>query len=776
MKRLLVLLIVLVSVAASAQNTLVSGTVTDSDGTAWANGAMQFYLINPSPQINPTCGGVLMTTAQKSFTLPTDGSGSITNQPVCSTASIVPATTQWLITICSNTSAPCQSLTPMRITGATFSLTATITAQIQAIRLAASATTRAYADVEILTPVPQGGTYYNVTTGTTRQWNGIAWTNSGGSGGGIQWQRQGVIIVSQGNDPSPQSQEPSAIWDSTPEVLTGYSEVVKMSWTDGWWYTGGGGTGIGLCFGESPDGLASPTRISAGCPLTSTLNHARSYMLPTRQSGNIVVLATNINTGVGDIFTGTTMAGLTATTTNVISCGGNGGELSNTLGNWAIVNTTGNTWVMLYDCFTNNGNYADYRAVSTTGYAGPYTKTSTNPVLLDTAASPGVASCIDGGGPWLYYDGTKMWVAIHCGPQGPVPTPYIYIGSSTDNGLTWKFGSGPNLTAQTTDEGIGLTGGQIADAYILPDFSGVNGGGNRTTLYYGAYTNGCTNQAICTAPSHIKVATINAPLATVLASGSTDGSVYRPGLSAYVTPPANPLSFGQVGQWSIAGGNLYVYNPNGTLSAWNQYNPTAWTGNLQDFATFVGTAATPISSYATGTGKTFALYAADGTSPQSIPLLTGTNQAILAAGTTVTYGDVLDSLTPATANYTASGVFTYVTASTNALAAIFARATSGAATYYVWQCTVGVSNTACAVFRVVTGTATQIGVNYILPVWPLGTSHIISLLVNGTTITASVDGIAGINITDPTGISTAGQAGFRITGGSSMEITNFTVQ
>lgn len=614
------------------------------------------------------------------------------------------------------------------------------------------------------------GVIYTCQSGT---W-GIA---GGGVSGGWGWERQGPVVVSQSNDPSPQAQEPSAMWDSSPEVLIGYSEVVKISDTISWWPASLGGAGVGLCFGESPDGLTPPTRISGGCPLASTINYGRSFMLPTRQSGNIVVLATNLTTGQGDIFSGTTMSGLTVTTSNVMSCGSNGTEVAGSLGNWAIANTSGNTWVMLYDCVTTNGNYADFRAVSTTGYTGPYTKTSTSPVLMDTAGSPASTSCKDGGGPWLHYDGTKLWVAIHCGPQGFVPTPYIYIGSSADLGVTWTFGSGPNLTAQTADEGLGLTTGQIADAFILPDFAGATGGGNRTTLYYSAYTNGCPGQTTCAVPSYIKAATINAPLATVLAGGSSDGAVYGPGISTYVAPPVSPLSPGAMGQWSTdVSGNFYAYIANGSQSKWSQYTPASWAGKYQDVATFVGTAGTAISSYTTAAGKTFALYTLNGTTPQSIPLLTGTGQAIVAAGTTATFGDVLDSLTPSSTDYTVSGSFTYLNATGTPLLGLFSRASSGANTQYILQC--NISAQVCDMYRVVAGSVTQIGGNVALS-WTVGSNHTLALSITGTTnpvILATADGTTLFSATDTGGISTAGQAGFRITGGSSMQVTNFIVQ
>lgn len=162
--------------------TTVSGTVVDPDGIAWANGTVTFQLINPNPQIAPNVGGVPLTIAQTDFTIPLDGTGSF-SQAVTSTSSITPALTQWRITFDSNTSAVAQALNVMPINGTTQSLNTQIAAQIQVIRLSASPSTRAYADIEIMATPPAGATYYNTTTNVTRLWTGATWINAGLGGG-----------------------------------------------------------------------------------------------------------------------------------------------------------------------------------------------------------------------------------------------------------------------------------------------------------------------------------------------------------------------------------------------------------------------------------------------------------------------------------------------------------------------------------------------------------------------------------------------------------------
>lgn len=162
--------------------TTVTGTVVDPDGIAWANGQVIMQLINPNPNIQPSVGGVPLTFNQMNIVANLDGAGAF-SQAVTSTSSIVPALTQWRVTFDSNTSAVAQSLSIQQINGASLSLNTQIAAQIQAIRLGASPSTRAYADIEIMSPPPSGATYYNVTSNVTRQWNGSAWVNAGSGGG-----------------------------------------------------------------------------------------------------------------------------------------------------------------------------------------------------------------------------------------------------------------------------------------------------------------------------------------------------------------------------------------------------------------------------------------------------------------------------------------------------------------------------------------------------------------------------------------------------------------
>lgn len=166
--------------AAFAQNTNVSGTITDSDSSNWIsitgfNTTVTFNLVNANnPVTNPRCSGTPMTSAQQSVQVVTNGSGAFTGA-VCDVANVTPVNSQWQISICPAITNPCQVLPPTNITGASQVLTTFINANIIAPRLAAYPTSIAFADVEIQPTPNPGNTYYNVTLGQTRVWNGSAW-------------------------------------------------------------------------------------------------------------------------------------------------------------------------------------------------------------------------------------------------------------------------------------------------------------------------------------------------------------------------------------------------------------------------------------------------------------------------------------------------------------------------------------------------------------------------------------------------------------------------
>lgn len=156
-----------------AQNTTVSGTVTDPDSFNWAGGTIQFAIYNPAGG-TVTSNGVPLTASQSNPNFTMNGSGVFSGSVLDNTL-LKPVGTLWDMSVCPAASSPCQSLQRVTISGASQSLTSTINSQIKHLRFPASYTARAYGSVEISPIPPSGGTYYDITLGGPKYWNGTAW-------------------------------------------------------------------------------------------------------------------------------------------------------------------------------------------------------------------------------------------------------------------------------------------------------------------------------------------------------------------------------------------------------------------------------------------------------------------------------------------------------------------------------------------------------------------------------------------------------------------------
>lgn len=604
--------------------------------------------------------------------------------------------------------------------------------------------------------------------------------------GSVQWQRQpSPVIFPYPSDLSPQMQEMSAVLDNSPEILTGLNKVVKMTWTDGLWPTSGGGTGVGVCFGESPDGITPVTR-SSPCPIASTVNHGRSWLMDNPVGGGYILYAATIPGTQMDQFTGSTVAGLTLAHSNVLACGSNGNEASGQTYNMAVWYDTTQTphWRMLYECENSaTSTYSLWLATSSDGVS--WSKYQTAPVIGGGSSVTMGGACNGSSGAWVGLEGGIPHAYIHCTPSGQAPSPYIWhLKDSTGVGATWVPDASPAITARTGGEGVYNSNGQIADAFAL-DMGSLN----ESLLFWSEYGLGCTSPPTCSNPSFIEVAQINQPLATVVNEGATDGPATQtvPALlvngvppannqllnliTGYVPTPSSKTSSGAAGQWSVGPGpsgygEFYAYDS--TTALWMQIQgsetwSTSCPGGYQEYSTFAGTNGTALSSYTSLCGNTFTLYANSGVTA-TIPELSGSNTAVLASGS---YAATLSTLTPSSANYKVSATFALTSSAVSTdQALVFARASSGSNTSYAFAC--APYSGVCGLY----GPSGQIGSNYTFTWGALG-SHVLSLQVSGTSITCSIDGSSVISQTDSS-ISAAGLAGFRITPNLSGAV--FTVQ
>lgn len=172
----LILCLLCFSPALIAQTTNVSATVSDTDGTTWTNATWTATLYNPSGgqrPVNRNTGQPITTT----YTGTTDVAGNLAVTLTPNTV-IDPSGTQWQFTVCSNTSAPCSTVSPISISGASQSISAQLSAGLKTPRIDANGgNARAYGPVEINTPVLSGASYFNTTNLVQMYYFNGAWSS-----------------------------------------------------------------------------------------------------------------------------------------------------------------------------------------------------------------------------------------------------------------------------------------------------------------------------------------------------------------------------------------------------------------------------------------------------------------------------------------------------------------------------------------------------------------------------------------------------------------------
>jgi hypothetical protein len=197
MKKLLILFSIFITILlcgcpeeTTAQTTAVTATITDSTGQTFNNGPFNIdYIASPGKEGIPPlidgaafgsvlCGGSPCATHSTGFL---NGAG-VLSITLASNDHITPSGSKWRFTICSNTSAPCNSI-DLIVTGPTANLSTSLSAGVipPAIN-AGPVINRAYKDVEVSTG--QGGIYWDVTINCLKGFNGATFSCLGSGGGG----------------------------------------------------------------------------------------------------------------------------------------------------------------------------------------------------------------------------------------------------------------------------------------------------------------------------------------------------------------------------------------------------------------------------------------------------------------------------------------------------------------------------------------------------------------------------------------------------------------
>lgn len=287
MKRLLVAVALLCAsgLTAFASTSAITATVSDTDGTAWANATYSATLKIPGqPGLVPTISGVAVSPLTVSGTASTAGviTGTFTD-----TSSIDQSGARWIFTINPNASVSPVTVS-VAIIGATPNLTANFSS-VPAPRFPANPSAYGYADAEVTNPA-LGSTYFNTGTAcgaaAVRQYS-----NSG-------WQCGAKSAILSGG----------ALADYS--FLDGSGTIVKDA-------TGNGNNGTFLSGSNAPvwvkNGLSFD--VAQGVQLPASLNNAQTFFFavyrqpftsgPQEANTYPVLLASNLDSAAANVILNT---------------------------------------------------------------------------------------------------------------------------------------------------------------------------------------------------------------------------------------------------------------------------------------------------------------------------------------------------------------------------------------------------------------------------------------------------------------------------------------
>ena len=271
-------------------STTVTGTVTDTDGNAWAGGTWvaQFYPTQAAPGLSGQ--GIFFGTL--------DGSGALSTTLPLAT----PSGGSWQFTIKPNASSPAVSAI-IAISGASQSISAQLSAAAIGPRFHAGPTAYGYADVEVILPVSTGQTYYNVTTPALKVWTGSAWAAVSGGGSGTVTSVSGTanqIDVATGTTTPVLSLDNAITLPGSLTVPSGGSIAVSGTGTVE-------ATAIGVV---AVTGVAAASQV-----LTATSSSAAHWATPSGGSGNFVNIGSAVTFAMGGGGAGSFSGGAFTVTT-----------------------------------------------------------------------------------------------------------------------------------------------------------------------------------------------------------------------------------------------------------------------------------------------------------------------------------------------------------------------------------------------------------------------------------------------------------------------------
>lgn len=501
-------ILALFGVTSYAQTTNLTLQVTDAGGQTWNNGTWSAVLSTP-PGVTPTgppFNGIGTTTPvpnqNQSGTLSATGSATMT---LTQNSGIVPALSQWKFVVCPQATAPCFSQF------ATITATATLTLVPPAISVNCGPGVTAYVNAEVSCGV--GGSYYNLISTsiqTCQAATGSSCTLWGGSSSSSSpnWNRLGTVI----GVPFVQNtthQETSCFIQTTPKVLSAnYTQVVACLRTndvanaDNIWYSEAPSP-----LGPFTDYSGNPVITGAACP---------SNILSI--SGQLVVFACKGRTDIERYHSADN--GITWVDDGLIIAHGGGGWKNGYAENpfELIVGSTCHLWFEGSTTLSAPLLIGQGHATGNSTCAfGSFTEDAGDPVIP--------VSEFNGGGPFIFYDGSNFWEWEHGTPGGSsdaYPTNMYFTRLNANGSGSATHVHTKIFQARLPDEGSTQTGQntQVADPFILEWPFAAGDARNTSYLFYTACSLNCAN---ISQQMTIKVASLGGPLSTLIAGGQTQG-------------------------------------------------------------------------------------------------------------------------------------------------------------------------------------------------------------------------------------------------------------
>jgi predicted GH43/DUF377 family glycosyl hydrolase len=299
------------------------------------------------------------------------------------------------------------------------------------------------------------------------------------------WLSQGTVLTGLVSGNLAGACESTILYEGNPQILTGATNVFKM------WYTNGNGGSVSLCYAESLTGLPDSwskyaTPLIAPCRCPDLIKVSGVYYF---------IVANGTTMKAFDLYTSSDGVNLTLDTANVLLAKATAGWDYSQIANKNIIYNAG-TYYMFYEA---SDGVLWKTGLATSPDLRTWTKYGTTTLNLQFAGMRG--------GPQVIKSGSTFYLWGH-GTDTTVdrPTDLFYRYKSTDL-ITWvKDTVNYVFTRKTSDEGVGISLGQVADIHLIE----VNG---KVYMFYSA-----TADIDQHAPDflHLKVAIANMTLAQLV--------------------------------------------------------------------------------------------------------------------------------------------------------------------------------------------------------------------------------------------------------------------